>query len=89
MLPMLEVSYVETTQTTSVHVDDIDASNHGLLELPISNVMLSQLQQKDKFCNNILTQIEKGNIIKGQLYVKKDNLLKRFVMDRDNTYEPL
>ena len=84
---MLEVSNVETTQNTSVHVNDTDASNNDLLELPISNDMLSQLQQKDMFCNNILTQIEKGNIIEGQLYVIKDKLLKRYVIDGDNTYE--
>ena len=86
-LPALEVSNVATTQNTSVHVDDIDTSNHNLLELPISNDTLSQIQQKDMFCNNILTQIEKGNIIEGQLYVKKDKLLKRYVMGGYNTYE--
>ena len=87
MLPTLEVSNVETTQNTSVHVNDTDTINNDLWELPISNNMLSQLQQKDMFCNNILTQIEKGNIKEGQLYVMKDNLLKRYVKDGDNTYE--
>ena len=38
---------------------------------------------------NILAQIEKGNIIKGQLYVIKDKLLKRYVVDSDNTYETI
>ena len=57
------------------------------MELPINNDTLSQLQQKDMFCNNILAQIEKGNIIEGHVYVIKDKLLKRYVIDRDNTYE--
>ena len=48
---------------------------------------MSQLQQKDAFCNNILTQIEKGNIIEGHVYVIKDKLLKRYIIDGDNTYE--
>ena len=39
------------------------------------------------FCNNILNQIEKGNIIEGQLYVVKDKVLKRYVIDGNNTYE--
>ena len=39
------------------------------------------------FCNNILNQIENGNIIEGQLYVVKDKLLKRYVIDGNNTYE--
>ena len=48
-LPMLEVSNIETTQDTSVCVNDNNDSNNNLLELPISNDMLSQLQQKDMF----------------------------------------
>ena len=34
--------------------------------------MLAKLQQKDEFCKNILTQIEKGNIRDEHLY-KMDN----------------
>ena len=86
-LPTLEISNVETAQNTSVHINNNDDSNNDLLELPINNDTLPQLQQKDMFCNNILTQIEKGNIIEGQLYVIKNNLLKRCVIDGDNTYE--
>ena len=48
---------------------------------------MSDLQQKDIFCNNILKQIEKGNIKEGHLYVIKDNVLKRYVVDGNNTYE--
>ena len=29
--------------------------------------MLFELQQKDMFCTNILAQIERGNIIEGQV----------------------
>ena len=62
-------------------------SNDVLWELPINNKTLSKLQQKDIFCNNILKQIEKANIKEGQLYVIKDNMLKRYVVDGNNTYE--
>ena len=61
-LPALETTNIDTTQNKSVHVNDNDNSNNVPLELPINNDTLSQLQQKDTFCNNILTQIEKGNI---------------------------
>ena len=74
-------------QTQSLHVDDTENSNDVLWELPINNKTLSKLQQKDIFCNNILKQIEKGNIKEGQLYVIKDNMLKRYVVDGNNTYE--
>ena len=84
---MLEVSNIETTQNTSVCVNNNDNSNKDLLELPIKNDTLYQSQQKDMFCTNILTQIEKGNIKQGQLYTIKDKLLKRYVVDSNNTYE--
>ena len=88
-LPTLEVSNTETTQDTSVHVNDDSNINNSLLELPIDNNTLFKLQQKDMFCVNILTQIEKGNIIEGQLYVIQNKLLKRYVTDGDNTYETI
>ena len=66
-LPTLEVSNVKTSQNTSLHVGDTEVSNDDLWKLPLSNDTLSKLQQKDTFCNNILNQIEKGNIMEGQL----------------------
>ena len=88
-LPMLEVSNVETTQDTSVNVNDNNNVNHNLLELPIDNDTLFRLKQKDKFCANILAQIEKGNIIEGHLYKIKDKLLKRYVVEGNNTYKTI
>ena len=86
-LPALEVSNVETSPNILSHVDDTEISNDDLWKLPISNNTLSKLQQKDIFCNNILSQIEKRNIKEGQLYAIKDKVLKRYVVDGNNTYE--
>ena len=83
----LEVSDVKTTQDILLNVKDTDASNNDPWKLSINNDTLSKLQQEDVFCKNILNQIEKGNIIEGQLYVVKDKPLKRYVLDRDNLYE--
>ena len=47
------------------------------------------LQQEDAFCNNILNQIEKGSIIDRQLYLVKDKILKRYVLEGNNTYETI
>ena len=88
-LQTLEVSNIETTQDTSVHVNDNNNANNNLFELPIDNDTLFQLQQKDRFCANIQAQIEKGNIIEGQLYKIMDKLLKRYVVDGHNTYETI
>ena len=49
--------------------------------------MLAKLQQKDEFCKNIFNQIEKGNIRDGHLYKMDNKLLKRFIVDGNNTYE--
>ena len=63
LLPTLEVTNVETTKKESLDTQDEDASDKDLWKLPISNDILSKLQQEDEFCKNILSQIEKGNII--------------------------
>ena len=64
-------------------------SNDNLIELPLDNDTLFELQQKDPFCANIFAQIEKGNIIEGQLYKVQNKLLKRYVTDDDKTYETI
>ena len=86
-LPALEVSNIETTQDVSGN-DDKDP-NDKLIELPLDNDTLFELQQKDTFCANILAQIEKGNLIEGQLYKVQNKLLKRYVTDGDKTYETI
>ena len=86
-LPTLEVSNVETTQDLSLETKDKDAPNDNLWKFPIDNDILYKLQQEDVFYRNILSQIEKGNIVEGQLYLIKDNVLKRYIIDGDNTYE--
>ena len=86
-LSTLEVSNVETTQDLSVETKDKDAPNGNLWKLPITNDTLSKLQQEDVFCKDILNQIEKGNIVEGQLYLIKNKILKRYIIDGDNTYE--
>ena len=89
ILPTLEVSNVETPQDTSLNDNDINVPDSSLLDLPVNNDLLFKLQQKDTFCNIILTQIKKGNIIEGQMYMVKDKLLKRYVIDGNNTFETM
>ena len=36
---------------------------------------------------NILNQIKKGNIQEGQLHIVRDNILKRYVLEGNSTYE--
>ena len=88
-LPALEVTNVETTKKGSLETQDEDASDKELWKLPISEDTLSKLHQEDEFCKNILSQIEKGNIIEGQLYLIRDKILKRYIIDGDSTYETI
>ena len=85
-LPALEVYDIKATSEKSIQDDTF---NDHLWQLPISNDILAKLQQEDEFCKNILNQIEKGNIVEGQLYKIEDNILKRYVVDGDDTYETI
>ena len=84
---MLEVSNIETTQDATNN--DKSDPNDNLIELPLDNNTLFELQQKDTFCANILAKIEKGNIIEGQLYIVQNKLLKRYMTNGDKTYETI
>ena len=48
---------------------------------------MQKLQHNDIICKNILYQIKKGNIQEGQLYIIRDNILKRYVLEGNSTYE--
>ena len=61
-LPALEVHNIEATLEKSIQDD---TSDDHLWKLPISNDTLSKLQQEDEFCKNILSQIEKVALLKG------------------------
>ena len=76
-LPDIEVTDIETK----------DTSGHNFQGFPIDNDVLQKLQHNDVFCKNILNQNKKGNIPEGQLYIVKDNILKRYVLEGHNTYE--
>ena len=84
-LPTLEVTNVEATQKETLETKD--TPDDILWELPINNNILFRLQQVDVFCKNIFNQIEKGNIVEGQLYLIRDKILKRYIIDGDSTYE--
>ena len=86
LLPALEVHNIEATSEKSIQ--DGTSDDH-LWKSPRSNDTLSKLQQEDEFCKNILSQIEKGNIVEGQLYIIKDNILKRYVVDGDDSMRQL
>ena len=84
-LPAMEVSNIEMTKETSNKKEENDIGS--VVKLPLPENMLSSLQLQDTFCSHILTQIEKGNIKEGQTYLVQNKILKRYVIDGNNTYE--
>ena len=85
-LPALEVHNIEAPSEKSIQDD---TSDDHLCDLPIDNDTLTKLQQEDELCRNILNQIGKGNIVDGQLYRIENNILKRYTVDGDDTYETI
>ena len=88
-LPNLEVTNIESTLNSITDIKTRDVSGNNSQGFPISDDILQKLQEEDAFCKNILNQIEKGNITKGQFYLVKDKILKRYVLEGDNTYETI
>ena len=86
-LSALEVTNIETTSNTSVCVNYNDSSNNNLLELPINNDILSQLQQKDMFCNNIFNTNREGKYYRRTCICNERQTVKKIRIDGDNTYE--
>ena len=83
-LPALEIQDI---QTSSIGITHDGNDDDVLCNLLINNNLLAKLQQKDEFCKNIFNQIEKGNIVEGHLYKMNNKLLKRLILDGNNTYE--
>ena len=81
-LPALEVRDIQTSSQD-------DPNENLLCDLPIQLDMLIKLQQEDAFCQNIMQQIEKGNIKEGQLSKIDNKQLKRLVTDGNDTYETI
>ena len=79
-LPDLEVSNIESTLNSVPDTKNKDTSDSNLQKLTIGNDILQRLQQEDAFCKNILNQIEKGNVTDRQLYLVRENILKRYVL---------
>ena len=78
---------IELTINSITDIKAKDTSGHNFQGFPIDNDVLQKLQHNDVFCKNILNQIKRGKIPEGQLYIVRDNILKRYVLEGNNTYE--
>ena len=67
---------IKLTINFIIDIKTKDTSDHNLQGFPIDNDVLQKLQHNDVFYKNIINQIKKGNILEGQLYIVRDNILK-------------
>ena len=65
-LSVIEVSAIEMKKTSDGEKEN---NMDSVIDLPLTDGMLSNLQSQDTFCSHILMQIENGNIKEGQVYV--------------------
>ena len=86
-LPAMEVSHVETTKQKTNETENDD--DNSVINLPITDDLLTNLQSRDVFCSQILSQIEKGNIKEGHIYLVQNKILRRYVTNGNNTYETI
>ena len=83
------MSNIESTLSSVTDTETKDVSDSNLQKLPVGNDILHRLQQENVFCKNILNQVKKGNIIDRQLYLVRDKILKRYVLEGNNTYKTI
>ena len=57
------------------------------IKLPLSNEKLQAFQAKDKFCKDISSKLQQGQLQDKNLYYKEDGILKRYVEDGKQKFE--
>ena len=57
------------------------------IKLPIEDDKLHQMQREDKFCSNIIQQLETGKLSTGNPYYLEERILKRYVDDHKQRFE--
>ena len=57
------------------------------IKLPLEDEKLKELQQKDKFCKEVIEKLHKGQLQTGQPYYLEGGILKRFVEDGKQRFE--
>ena len=78
-----------------VNVVDIDSSGDPIplpgedIKLLLDDEELKGLQQKDKFCKDITSKLERGQLQNKNPYYQEEGILKRFVEDGKQRFEAI
>ena len=59
------------------------------IKLHLEDEKLKELQQKDKFCKEVIEKLSKGQLQNGQPYYQEEGILKRFVEDGKQRFEAI
>ena len=57
--------------------------------LPLEDEKLKELQQKDKFCKEVIEKLSKGQLQSNNPYYQEEGILKRFVEDGKQRFEAI
>ena len=79
----------ETNVVDSTTLKDPIPLPGGEIKLPLEDEKLKELQQKDKFCKEIIEELSKGQLQSGQPYYQEEGILKRFVEDGKQRFEAI
>ena len=59
------------------------------IKLPLEDEKLKELQQKDKFCKEVIEKLSKGQLQSNKPYYQEEGILKRFVEDGKQRFEAI
>ena len=59
------------------------------IKLPLEDEKLKELQQKDKFCKEVIEKLSKGQLQSNKPYYQEEGILKRFVEDGKQMFEAI
>ena len=59
------------------------------IKLPLEDEKLKGLQQKDKFCKEVIEKLSKGQLQSNKPYYQEEGILKRFVEDGKQRFEAI
>ena len=57
------------------------------IKIPIEDDKLVQMQKRDKFCKNLLNQLESGKLSQRNTYYIEEGILKRYIDDKKQRFE--
>ena len=57
------------------------------IKIPIEDDKLIQMQRRDKFCKNLLNQLESGKLSQKNPYYIEEGILKRYIDDKKQRFE--